>query len=35
MSKEKLDHRIQELTEKKVIPVLLYFVEGGEADDMS
>ncbi len=35
MSKEKLDSRIKELTEKKVMPVLLYFVEGGEADEMS
>ena len=35
MSKEKLDQRITELAKKKVMPLLLYFVEGDDNDEMS
>jgi len=35
LSQEKLHDRIDELSEQKLVPVLLYFVKGVDEDEMS
>ena len=35
LSQEKLHDRIKELSEQKLMPVLLYFVKGVDEDEMS
>ena len=33
LSQEKMEKRIKELSEQQIIPVLLYFVQGGDSNE--